>query len=309
MNYRLGFAGSPQLAVPILRALIEADRSPEIVLTQPAKPTGRGQSITKTPIHVYAEQVGLQVLTPSVLRNLAHKLPPLDILIVAAYGKILPTSLLKYPNFGCINVHFSLLPRWRGATPIEHAILYGDQETGISIMQIVPQLDAGPIYAQQSIPLIGDETTKSLTRTLAELGASLILTVLAEFHTDRYRTPTPQVIEGVTYAPRLLKQSACINWNQSAEAVSRQIRAFHDHNPAFCTRNSLRMKILAAHATTGSFIPGKLYRRKSDLVIGCQSGGLIVNTVQLNRGKGNRMSIQALLNGYGQLFVDGFQFD
>lgn len=305
----MGFAGSPAFAVSILAALVQTEFCPSVVFTQPPKPTGRGRRIRKTPVHDFAESCKLRAECPPDISQELSLLAGLDLLVVAAYGQILSERVINSPLLGCVNVHPSLLPRWRGATPVEHTILSGDTTTGVSIMQVVKQLDAGPVYNQCRVNLKGNETTHGLTKTLAEEGAKLLIDYLSHKSNNSTPEPTPQESTQVTYAKRLSKEDARINWFNSASQIDRQIRAFYDHNPAFTAKNDVRIRILSADVILGSFEPGVVYCQNSDLFVGTGEGGIRVHRVQLSVGKGTPMSIQQAINGYKTLFTSGVQFE
>ncbi len=306
---QIAFAGSPQFASWILDALIASPFKPSIVFTQPAKPSGRGLKSKPTPVYDLACTHQITTEAPPRLNECVSQLKELDLLAVAAYGQILSNEVLNAPKRGCINVHASLLPRWRGASPIEHAILTGDDKTGVSIMEIVPKLDAGPVYKSKSIPLLGSETTQSLTQTLAEIGSELLIEMLTSVQQGEMTEPTPQNPELVTYARRLTTEDARINWDQLATEIERQIRAFDGRNAAFTTRENLRLRIIDAEVVRGNYSNGQVHRNKSSVIIGCQDGGINLKYIQINIGSGKPMSIQAALNGYGDLFSDGSKFD
>ena len=306
---QFGFAGSPTFAADILQYILDVGHQPRLIITQAAKPTGRGKKLLHTPVHALAERVDVPVVSPKNINECAHLLKELKLLVVVAYGQILSQSILETPLFGCINVHASILPRWRGASPIEHSILSGDSTTGISVMQIVSELDAGPVYLMKRMNLEGNETTASLSTSLAKLGGAALVEVLNKLVANDISTPTPQPRTGVTYAPRLTTNDARIDWGQSASTNERKIRAFVDRSAAFTTRGDLRLRILKAKVLKGEFVPGRLYRTTKNAVIGCQQDGLSLLTVQLNRGKGTRLDIAAALNGFSRLLIDGIQFD
>ncbi|MXZ45077.1 MAG: methionyl-tRNA formyltransferase [Gammaproteobacteria bacterium] len=306
---QFGFAGSPTFAADILQIILDAGLRPQLVITQASKPTGRGRKIQHTPVHSQALQHNIPIECPNKIEECAESLSGLDLLAVAAYGQILPRSVLLTPSYGCINVHASLLPRWRGASPIEHAILHGDKITGVSIMHIEPRLDAGPVYLRRSITLDGRETAATLSKNLARLGGIALVEVLKQFAQKTDPKPTSQAQTGITYAPRLTANDARIDWGLTAMANERKVRAFVERNPAFTTRGDLRLRVLEAEINRGDFSPGRLYRSNEQLVIGCAQDGLLLRTVQLNRGKGTVLSAKAILNGFGQLFEDGIQFD
>lgn len=306
---QFGFAGSPDFAADILQIILDEGFRPQLVITQTPKPTGRGQTIQHTPVYALAHRENIPTVTPNDIEECVKSLKELELLAVAAYGKILPPSVLNAPLYGCINVHTSLLPRWRGASPIEHAILHGDQTTGVSIMQIESKLDAGPIYLQRRCSLDGTETTSSLSNKLAKMGGNALLTVLKDFRKTDKPIPRPQEKIGVTYTPRLSSNDARIDWGQTATSIERKVRAFVGRNAAFTSRDQLRLRILEAEVRKGEFLPGRLYRSEGTLMIGCKKDGLLLRTLQLNRGKGTPLSVESILNGFDRLFKDGIQFD
>ena len=226
---RLAFMGTPEFAVPTLDALVAAGHDVVAVYTQPPRPANRGKKLTPSAVHARAEELGLEVRTPVSLRNADAQAEfaalDLDVAVVAAYGLILPQAILDAPTHGCLNVHGSLLPRWRGAAPVQRAILAGDEETGVCIMQMEAGLDTGPVRATTEIE-IGQKTTGELTAELAELGAKLMVTVLADISAH---PAAPQPNDGVTYATKIDKIETRIDFSVSAEQVERQVRAF---NPA-----------------------------------------------------------------------------
>lgn len=303
---QIGFAGSPDFAAAILDALLQSGRKPLITLTQPPREAGRRRTVQRTPVHDLADSYNLNVATPSRLRDCAHMVNSLDLLVVAAYGLILPRSFLEAPRLGCINVHPSLLPRWRGASPVEHAILHGDSLTGVSIMRVQPALDAGPVYATSSYEMNGSETTLSLSRRLAEMGAEILLGVVQKLEAGTITSPTPQDSQKATYAPQLKPEQARMDWTQPATYLERHVRAFFGRTPAFTMQGDVRVRILCSSAVDGCYTPGAVYRQGRDVVVGCGAGGLRLNTVQLNRGKGTPLSIASALNGYGKVFAGAF---
>ncbi|MBK1703120.1 methionyl-tRNA formyltransferase [Halochromatium glycolicum] len=227
---RILFAGTPDFAVPALSALIAAEWSVVGVYTQPDRPAGRGRKTVPGPVKQVALDAGLPVFQPPSLKNPAtiEQLRGLnaDIMIVAAYGLILPPAALASPRLGCINIHASLLPHWRGAAPIQRALLAGDEATGISLMQMEAGLDTGPVYATQRTRIAPRETGGSLHDRLAAIGAKLLLDKLPEIMAGQL-TPAPQDAGQATYAAKLEKDEAPIDWSQSAEVIDRRIRAFN----------------------------------------------------------------------------------
>jgi methionyl-tRNA formyltransferase len=242
---RLGFAGTPEFAVPALDALAETQRICA-VFTQPDRPAGRGQPLHASPVKTLATRRGLRVCQPvsfksqealQVLRSLE-----LDALVVVAYGLILPPAALQCPKLGCINIHASLLPRWRGAAPIQRAVLAGDAKTGITIMRMDAGLDTGPMLAAREIDIGADDTAKILHDRLARLGAELIGETLNALEEDRVRE-VPQPSEGVTYAPKINKAEALIDWQEDAVLISRRVRAFNPWPIAETRLNGAQLRI------------------------------------------------------------------
>lgn len=306
---QIGFAGSPRFAAIVLDAILQTGRTPKIVVSQPPRASGRNRSKNRTPVHEMARRCGLEIATPQSLKHQEHLFCDLDILIVAAYGLILPRSVLDTPRLGCINVHASLLPRWRGAAPIEYAILHGDQETGVSIMRIEPKLDAGPVFRTASLPLIGNETTESLTQALAVLGGDTLNLVLEQFEKGTVPDPIAQNPSLVTYAPSLSSEDARIDWSLDAKSVERQVRAFVGRSAAYTTQDDIRVRILEASPIEGDYESRTVAHENGHVVIGCGSGGLSLETVQLNRGRGIPMPIAVAMNGFAKIFSIGTRFE
>src|SRR4051794_32177734 len=232
---RLAFMGSPDFAVPALRALHAAGHEIAAVYCQPPRPAGRGQKETPCPVHKAALALGLPVRTPARVRkdaaeHAAFAALDLDAAVVAAYGLILPKPMLEAPGRGCLNIHASLLPRWRGAAPIQAAILAGDTESGVTIMQMDAGLDTGPMLLREAVPITPTTTSAALYDVLAELGARLIVRALVE-----HPMPMPQPAEGVTYAPKLTRDAGRIDWTRDAAAIERQVRAFDPWPGTFTT--------------------------------------------------------------------------
>ena len=303
----LGFAGTPDFAVRILRALLDSPHRVADVFTQPDRPAGRRRRLTPSPTRRFAEGHGIAVHTPVRIGEELPRLASLDVLVVAAYGLILPPDVLDAPARGCINVHASLLPRWRGAAPVERAIMAGDTTTGVSIMRIDTGLDTGPVLAQRSTPIGADETGAALTERLADLGARTLLDCLDRL--DELE-PTPQDNAYATKAPKLTARDALIDWTRPATDIALQVRALSGRRSAFATRDGERIGILVARAidATGS-TPGRLDRTAAGFAVGCRGGALLLDTVQLSRGKGRPMSARAAANGYPELFAPGVRFD
>jgi methionyl-tRNA formyltransferase len=276
---RIAFMGSPEFAVPALRALHGAGHDIAAVYCQPARPAGRGQSMRRSPVQVVADDLGLPVRTPARLRTdpvaqAAFAALDLDAGIVAAYGLILPRAMLDAPKRGCLNIHASLLPRWRGAAPIQASVLAGDRETGITIMQMDAGLDTGPMLLCEAVPITPRSTTASLHDALAVTGARLILEAL-----DATPSPVPQIDADATYAPKLSRDDGRIDWTRPSDHIDRQIRAFDPWPGTFTTLAGVPLKILAATLVTGSGTPGTVL--DDALCIACGSGAIRLTKIQL----------------------------
>ncbi|MDO9498758.1 methionyl-tRNA formyltransferase [Falsiroseomonas sp.] len=285
--------GSPEFSVPALRALHQAGHEIVAVYAQPPKPAGRGQRETPCPVHRAALELGLPVRTPArVKRDTAEHAAfaglDLDVAVVAAYGLILPKPMLDAPKRGCLNIHASLLPRWRGAGPIQAAILAGDAETGITIMQMEEGLDTGPMLLAEATPIGPRATTPELHDALAGIGARLILRALAE-----NPPATPQPEDGVTYAPKLAKADGRLDWTQPAVALDRRIRALTPWPGCFFQAGEEIMRVHEAEPAAGSGTPGTLLA--PDLVA-CGEGAL--RLLRLQRPGRAAMAAADLLRGY-----------
>jgi methionyl-tRNA formyltransferase len=281
---RIAFMGSPDFAVPALLALAAAGYPIVAVYCQPARPAGRGQAVRRCAVHVAADELGLPVRTPARLRGdpqaqAAFAALDLDVAVVAAYGLILPQAMLDAPRRGCLNVHASLLPRWRGAAPIQAAILAGDRETGITIMRMEAGLDTGPTLLRQSVPITPATTTANLHGTLATIGAGLILDVLILDVLACPVPPMPQCDANATYAPKLSREDGRIDWSKPAAVIDRQIRAFDPWPGTFTTLGGSPLKILAAERAGGSGAPGIVLDEA--LSVACGSDALRLTKVQL----------------------------
>ena len=250
---RIVFMGSPDFAVPSLNALVEAGHEVIAAYCQPPRPAGRGKADRKTAVHERAEELGIEVRTPKTLRNEAEQARfrdlGADLAVVAAYGLILPKPVLEAPRLGCINVHASLLPRWRGAAPIQRAILAGDEISGVTIMQMDEGLDTGPMLHRLTLDIRG-KTAGQVTEDMAHLGAQALLDWLGN-----PKPPEPQPIAGATYAAKIDKAEARIDWTRTAEEIERQARAFNPVPGAWFEANGERMKLL--EASVGSDASGK----------------------------------------------------
>jgi methionyl-tRNA formyltransferase len=287
------FMGTPDFAAVALEALINVGHEIVAVYSQPPRPAGRGNALRKSRVQTVAEEEGLQVRTPVTLKSAEAQAEfsgfHADIAVVAAYGLILPQAILVAPNRGCLNIHASLLPRWRGAAPIQRAILAGDAETGISIMQMDAGLDTGAVLLEQRIPIGPTETAGALHDRLAELGAEAIVEALGA-----NLTPRPQPAEGVTYAAKISPEEARLDWNRPASELSRAVRAFNPVPGAWALLpDGERLKILEATAETGKGEPGVILNDR--LTVATGDGALLPLVVQ-RQGK-RAMETVELLRG------------
>ena len=290
MPLTLAFMGTPDFSVPTLKALVEAGHRIRRVYTQPPRPAGRGQQARPTPVHRAADDLGLDVVHPESLRDEAvfdsFRHLGLDAAVVVAYGLILPKPYLDAPKFGCLNIHASLLPRWRGAAPIQRAILAGDQETGISIMQMAPGLDDGPVILEEPTPITAQTTAGELHDELSHLGARLVLEALDGLAAGTLH-PKAQPAEGVTYAAKLEKSEGLIDWAESAVDLDRRLRALTPWPGCFFERRTEggeaeRLKLIAAHPAASGLgraqAPGTILDRRA--TIACGRGALRLERVQ-----------------------------
>ena len=293
---KLAVFGSPEFAVPALRALARAGHEIAVVYCQPPKPAERGLRETKCPVHRVAEEMGFAVRTPLRLRNDVEEHRffrglGLAAAVVAAYGLILPAPMLAAPTRGCLNIHASLLPRWRGAAPIQAAILAGDAETGITIMRMDEGLDTGPMLLQEAMPIGPRDTAATLHHRLAELGARLVLRTLEE---DPPAIPQPPA--GVTYAPKLSRRDGAIDWREPAEAIDRRIRAFDPWPGTTARVGEETVKILAAVPTGERCAaePGALLDSSGRVACG---GGTVLRLLRLQRAGRAPQEAEAFLRG------------
>ena len=294
---RLAFMGTPDFSVPALQALIGAGHDIAAVYSQPPRPAGRGQKLTPSPVHAFAEAQRITVHTPKTLRSPEAQAEfaalALDCAVVVAYGLILPKAILDAPRLGCVNIHASLLPRWRGAAPIQRAIQAGDSESGVTIMQMDEGLDTGPMLLCETVPITPQTTGQGLHDALSALGGRMIVTAL-EGLADGTLSATPQPDAGVTYAAKLSKEEALIDWTRPAVELERQIRAFDPWPGSFFLHQGERLKVLAAELAEGSGVPGTLL--DDNLTVACGEASRRLTRLQ-RPGKG-AMTAEALLRGY-----------
>lgn len=314
---RLGFAGTPEFATRVLTRLCAEGLTPKLVLTQPDRPAGRGKRMSACPVKQQAQDAGLEVHSPRSLRDpdsraaITTRLTELeiDVLIVVAYGLIVPTAILELPPLGCINVHASLLPRWRGAAPIERALMAGDKRTGVSIMAMDEGLDTGAVYATAETPIDPSDTGDSVHDRLAELGGTLLIEVLADLP---QRSAQPQTEAGACYADKLTVAEARLDWTDPAPVLARRIQALNSRMPAFGSLDGERVRLLRARpsASGTSAAPGEILdAQREGLRVATGAGTLVVTQVQLSRGKGRVLDIGDALNGNADLLAPGRRFD
>lgn len=268
---KIAFAGTPEFAAVALRALFDAGHEVVLVLTQPDRRAGRGMKLTPSPVKQVALARGIAVDQPEKLRTpeqqaaLREAAP--EVLVVAAYGLILPQVVLDIPRYGCLNIHASLLPRWRGAAPIHRAIEAGDAHSGITIMQMDAGLDTGPMLLRRSVPIADDATTGSLHDVLADLGGELIVEALAKLPAGELEA-TPQPTDGVTYANKINKSEAQLDWRRVAPELARAVRAFDPFPGAIARLGELSLKLWEAEVVPGEGAPGQ--------ILGADAGGLVI---------------------------------
>jgi methionyl-tRNA formyltransferase len=280
---RLVFAGTPQTAVPAMEALLGSRHEVVAVVTRPDAPAGRGRHVERSPVARRAEEAGLEVLTPAKARDpefldRLRELRP-DCCPVTAYGALLPKAALDIPPHGWVNLHFSVLPAWRGAAPVQHAIMHGDDVTGATTFQIVPALDAGPVYGVLTEPIRPDDTTGTLLARLAVAGASLLVATLDGIE-DGTLTAIPQPEEGVSLAPKITVEDAEVNWKLPAHVVDRLIRACTPDPGAWSTLDGGRVKLGPVMVTDRTLPPGEVQLAKADVLVGTGSHAVRLGEVQ-----------------------------
>jgi len=301
---RVGFAGTPAFAAIALDAIVGAGFAVPLVLTRPDQPRGRGLKVTPSAVKTRALERGIDVLQPSTLRTAESRAPalaiPLDVLVVAAYGLLLPPPVLAWPRHGCINIHASLLPRWRGAAPIERAILEGDAETGVSLMQMDAGLDTGPVIERVPVAIVPNDTAGALTQRLAATGAAAIVVALDRLRIRGRLDASPQSANGATYAPKIAKSEAAIDWNRPAPALARQVRAFDPAPGATARLAGAPVKVWRAEAIEvspqGDGRPGTVVAADATGVsVACGEG--VLRITELQPAGGRRMDGAAFIAG------------
>jgi methionyl-tRNA formyltransferase len=306
------FAGTPEFAAVALKALHAAGIEIPLVLTQPDRPAGRGMQMHASPVKQYAVEHDIPVSQPISLKlngkyaeeaRAAHRLlqeTSYDAMVVAAYGLILPRSVLEIPQFGCINIHASLLPRWRGAAPIHRAIEAGDQETGITIMQMDEGLDTGPMLSYTGIPIVQDDTTGTLHDKLALIGGKMIVEALQRLSNGDGLQAVAQPTEGVTYAAKITKEEAMLDFRQAAAVITRKIRAFNPFPGAVGMFDGVPIKIWRAEPllTSTAAAPGQILAADTQNGILVASGDGVVRLLELQKPGGKRLPAVEFLKGF-----------
>lgn len=280
------FAGTPEFALASLTALVDSRQVPVAVLTQPDRPAGRGKRLTSSPVKKYAELHGIPLLQPATLRDedtvaILDALRP-EVIVVAAYGLLLPQKVLDIPRAGCVNVHASLLPRWRGAAPIQAAILAADATTGVSLMSMTAGLDCGPVFCEQALDIAREETAGELHDRLAALGGSLLAEKLPDILAGNI-TALPQDEANAVYAEKIKTSDAELDWNRPAVELQRQVRAYNPAPGAYFFAGDVRVKCWQASVDENvTAAPGTIVSGAGDgVIVACQSGGLRLESLQL----------------------------
>lgn len=286
---RVIYAGTPEFAVPALAAIIEAGFEVVLVLTQPDRPAGRGMKLRASPVKELALQHHLPVFQPETLKPQevqdAIAAVQADVMVVAAYGLIIPTTVLNMPKLGCYNIHASLLPRWRGVAPIHRALQSGDQTTGVTIMEVVPALDAGDMIAKADVPITARDTTQTLHDQLASDGARLMVQALMQLAANGSLPAERQDESLVNYAHKIQKSEAPVDWSKSANEISRQIRAFNPFPVATANFRGEVCKIWFAVEHAGAGAAGEIVGFENGIQVACGSGLICIETIQLPGGK------------------------
>jgi methionyl-tRNA formyltransferase len=296
VTLRLAFMGTPQFAVPTLAELIAQGHDIAAVYSQPPRPKGRGMEETSSPVHTFAQNHKLPVRTPASLKGAAEQAQfaalNIDVAIVVAYGLLLPKPILDASKLGCLNLHGSLLPRWRGAAPIQRAVMAGDHETGVMVMQMQEGLDTGPVLMAERT-MVGRKTSGELAEELSRLGADLMVRALAALERGAI-TPAPQAEDGITYAKKILKEESRIDWTRSAHEIDCQIRGLAPAPGAWTEANGERLKVLYAQPVDGQGRPGIVL--DDVLIVACGDGALRLLKVQ--RAGGKAMDAAELVKGF-----------
>lgn len=309
---KIVFMGTPAFSVPILEGLLAENYEIAAVVTQPDRPVGRKKTITPPPVKAAAVEQGLLVLQPEKIsgspemEKIAELAP--DLIVTAAFGQFLPEKLLQIPRLGAINVHASLLPKYRGGAPVHYAIMNGETETGVTIMEMIKKMDAGGIFSQRSIPITKQDDVGTMFEKLSLVGKELLLETLPKIINGELK-PTPQDEAEVTFSPNITREQEAIDWNKTAEEVDNQVRGMHPWPIAFTNYEAARWKIFRTTPTDENTTaePGTIVlRTKRELHIACGEGTIVAIEELQPAGKG-KQTVQAFLNGSGQQVAEGQQ--
>lgn len=296
---RIAFMGTPDFSVPVLGELLGAGHEIAAVYTRAPQPSGRGKKMQKSPVHEFADQHGLDVRTPPNFKSAEEKAAfaalELDVAIVIAYGLILPEAILTAPKYGCLNLHASLLPRWRGAAPIQRAIMAGDKVTGVQVMQMEKGLDTGPVLLSETVSIEPDETAGTLHDKLSHVAAQLAPRALAALERGALEA-VPQSNDGVTYAEKVSPAEARIDWAQPCKTVDSHIRGLSPYPGAWFEAEGVRIKVLLSRPVDGSGEPGEVLEADKTLIIACGKGA--VELLDLQRAGRSRQSAGDFLRGF-----------
>ena len=303
------FAGTPDFAARHLEGLIDSPHHVVSVMSQPDRPAGRGKRLQPSPVKALAQEAGLPIWQPESLKTAESEAIlsqyEADILVVVAYGLILPATILSIPRLGCLNVHASLLPRWRGAAPVQRAIEAGDAETGVSIMAMEPGLDTGPVLLSRALPIRADHTSGGLLDDLAQLGVNALISSLENIDT-LLPVAAPQAHSEATYAHKIAKQEGAIDWSEDAAMLARRVQAFNPAPGCYTELQGDRLKILSAHALTESH-PGPdgeiIATEEAGIRVSCGEGQLVITQAQLPGAKAQ--PVATLLRGHQTRFQPG----
>lgn len=301
---KIVFMGTPDFAVPVLRAIVENNYNVALIVTQPDRPKGRKQTLTPPPVKVEGEKLNIPIFQPDKIKNEDNwkqiaELKP-DLIVTAAFGQILPKELLEIPTYGCVNVHASLLPKYRGGAPIHQSIIDGEVETGVTIMYMVEKLDAGDMLTQRSIPILEKDTTGTMHDKLSDLGAELLLETLPLLK-DGKLNPVPQVEDEVTFAPTIKKEQERIDWNESSTAIFNHIRGLNPWPVAFTTVDDRRLKIWEAEVRSEKTekLPGTIISiTDKEILVACGEGSILALLKVQPSGK-KPMDVSTFLRGAG----------
>jgi methionyl-tRNA formyltransferase len=305
---RILFAGTPQFAGRHLQALIDSGLEIVAVITQPDKPGKRGKKLIPGAVKIIGEAAGLPILQPAKLRLTDLEGLSCDVMVVVAFGQILKPDVLAHPRLGCINVHASILPRWRGAAPIQRAILAGDHQTGITLIQMDAGLDTGDMLARDPVNIGDKDTAGTILAKLGERGPPILIETLAQLEAGTI-TPASQDNDDSCYAHKIEKNEAQIDWTSVADDVDRVVRAFNPDPIAYCFLGDRRIKIHSGCRVTETGPPSEIIRiGKDGVLVGCGKDSYLIEQIQLPVGKGSILNGQDILNGWTDMLKPGFTF-